>query len=109
MTHDIYDEAVEYLTKHPEKIEEAWNYTDARVGGILFEYTGPGCGCLTQVKTGSELFKGPTPELEEAIRADPRIPLGVDSITVESLPVFAEWRRRLDKELGRRPPDSCGG
>jgi hypothetical protein len=39
--------------------------------------------------------------LTKAIRADARIPEGPQWITVNDLPVFAEWQRRLDKELKR--------
>ena len=40
-----------------------------------------------------------TPELTKAIRKDPRIPKLPKNITVADLPVFAEWQRRLDKEI----------
>lgn len=57
-------------------------------------------GCLTMIHDGPE-YKAQTPELTEAIRADGRIPDDPDEIEPEHLPVFAEWQRRLDRELNR--------
>lgn len=60
------------------------------------------CFCLTAVRNigvGAE-----TRELSDAIRSDKRIPDDERLIRSEHLPVFAEWQRRLDKELGRTPP-----
>jgi hypothetical protein len=102
---DQYDKAVAYLTKHPDKIIYAWENPDGELGGRLFQFMGTtdgygeSCGCLTQVKSGIRRAK--TPALTKAIRADARIPEGPQWITVNDLPVFAEWQRRLDKELKR--------
>jgi len=69
----------------------------------LFRYAVPTnrgkciCGCLTQIKW--EEYDGPTPELTAAIRADERIPRSED-LSLEDLPVFAEWHRKFDVELG---------
>ena len=102
---DKYDRAVAYLTKRPHLIYNAWSHgfmenfhIRARV---LFSAAGGfhGCGCLTQVKSGSPAH---TPALERAIRADIRIPWNADEITVKSLPVFAEWQRRLDRYAFRK-------
>jgi hypothetical protein len=103
---DKYDRAIEYLTEHPEKIEEAWNAAPVRPDEVvddvrrvddercLFAVTAMGFGCLTQVFC--EFHEAPNPELTEAIRADHRIPKCVEYITPEDLPVFAEWQRRID-------------
>jgi hypothetical protein len=93
---DKYDEAIAYLTQHPEEIYDAWNERYLH----LFDRCGlrSTCGCLTQVKY--EHKQAQTPALTAAIRADDRIP-EAEKITVDDLPVFAEWQRRLDKELGR--------
>ena len=105
MTADKYDRAIEYLTAHPEKIPYAWvnapvheDEADPDIRGVedmrcLFAATAAGYGCLTQIRCGSI---GPTPEITAAIRADDRIPTNENEITVEDLPVFAEWQRRID-------------
>ena len=113
---DQYDEAVEYLTAHPEKINRAWLLTDEEPGGCLFLFadefssgTGNGrmTGCLTMIRQGDCLAQ--TDDLTEAIRSDTRIPTsrGLDDMTeaerIASLPVFAEWQRRIDAALDRAP------
>ena len=100
---DKYDKAIAHLTEHPEKILVAWGSAPVRgskaeVRGVLdmrclFAATAPYCGCLTQIRAGS---KGPTPELTAAIRAAHRIPSDECEITVDDLPVFAEWQRKID-------------
>lgn len=91
---DKYDKAIAYLKKHPRAIKHAWTNTDRHKAGCLFGFTGDWTtGCLTQVKYNK--YDAPTPALTQAIRADDRIPRVAD-ITVKSLPVFAEWQRKLD-------------
>lgn len=115
---DKYDEAVDYLTKNPEEIYQCWNHPISYRAGALFlpvsdklpaspntvdllPRRGDGlmCGCLTMVRAGLKVAW--TDELTEAIRGDARIPKTPESIKPEHLPVFAEWQRRIDKELGR--------
>ena len=102
---DKYDKAIEYLTDHPSEIERAWNNPRNHEMGCLFTYAQHPvfdrfmCGCLTQIREGG--MGAQTKELTKAIRADRGIPFRAEDITVETLPVFAEWQRRLDKELGR--------
>lgn len=102
---DKYAKQVERLTHNPEKIHYEWRNS---IG--IFQFVGEqcdiknqagSCGCLTMI-AGDDGFVAPTPELTVAIRADKRIPHTSRKITVESLPVFAEWRRRIDKELAKR-------
>lgn len=62
----------------------------------LFKMSGKHCACLTGIRAG---MPGPTPKLSKAIMADVRIPLIPGDITPESLPAFAEWQRRLDREI----------
>lgn len=96
---DKYDQAVKYLTTHPEKIYMQWIR-----GADLFQFAhrmpqAPyACGCITMIKGGG--YHAQTPEITAAIKDDPRIPEDVDDITPENLPVFAEWQRRLDRDLG---------
>ena len=110
---DRYDRAVDFLTKYPEQIEECWgranSYVDEfgedalgieahKIAGCLFENCGEGAtGCLTQISVDYGLVAA-TPEMTKAIREDDRIPRHGSWIAVEDLPVFAEWRRRIDAE-----------
>ena len=106
---DKYDEAIEYLNANPDDIRIAWGAPMFHPAGCLFEYASPsgetdvGVGCLTMIKGNSRfsVYKvdGIHKELTEAIRADDRIPDLSCDITLNDLPVFAEWQRRLDKEI----------
>jgi hypothetical protein len=97
---DKYDLAIEFLTQNPDKIWDAWNHPAVNEGGCLFMYAHHSTGCLTQIRSAAEDYCGsPLPQIAEII-ADERIPERSANITVESLPVFAEWQRKLDAELG---------
>lgn len=107
---DKYDLAVEYLTEHPEEIYDVWVNPWKHPYGCLFLGVTPSghldvnpegdfCGCLLMVKSGDPAW---TRELTEAIRADESIPKTGNNITVSHLPIFAQWQRRIDKELGRK-------
>jgi len=105
---DKYDKAIDYLTENPDQIWNSWNEPHSYPQGCLFmyvsktEHTANNIGCLTTIRRNDGFGKvACTPELTEAIRADERIPKGARDIKVEDLPVFAEWQRRLDKELNR--------
>lgn len=100
---DKYDEAVRFLTENPGSIERSWSSPHRTDGGCLFDYAsldrqGDRYGCLTQIKRGS--MEAWDPKLTEAIRADERIPLSPRDITIESLPAFAEWQRKIDQLIG---------
>lgn len=103
MPQDKYDEAIAYLEKNPGKIQSAWNFPHKR-GGCLFSYVGrvdaASRGCLTQIKVGRAVAITPKgkedKKLTAEIRADERLPSLPEDISVEDLPVFAEWQRRLD-------------
>jgi hypothetical protein len=121
---DKYDIAIAYLTENPDQISEAWVRPDG-VGGCLFQWATPTggmeftangqqCGCLPQIRsdvmrsiTDKHTFVAATADLTKRIRADHRIPTsdpdgdGVPEITIEHLPMFAEWQRTIDKELDR--------
>ncbi len=121
---DKYDEAIDWLVEHAG--DEPSQYGTAQVSVVhgvwctpssyknhhlndahcLFQFTGPNgsCGCLTQIR--NERMRGPTPELTEEIRADDRIPVSVNALADlrddelrAALQPFAEWQRRLDREI----------
>lgn len=103
---DKYDSAVAYLTKHPDKIKDTWADPYDREGGCLFTFVCPdpdnkdtrnNYGCLTQIRNVYLPYVAFTEELTEAIRADDRIPQNCGDILVDSLPVFAEWQRKIDQ------------
>ena len=113
---DKYDEAIAYFTKYPEEIGEAWAVGHKH--HCLFQMTcghvcrmdddededecyPAQCGCLTMVRENNGYWKAPTDELTDEISRDQRIPRKREDIRVSDLPVFAEWQRRLDKELCR--------
>ena len=102
---DIYDEEIARITREvnagdTSAIKRAWGRESP-----LFAFVGPsgttyhrhGCGCLTQIREGiASAFARPgvvDVELTIAIRADERIPVNYWEITLEDLPVFAEWQR----------------
>jgi hypothetical protein len=62
------------------------------------------CGCLTQIRSwGTDYAASREPRIRELcmeVARDARIPAYPEDITVEHLPVFVEWQRRLDAELG---------
>lgn len=115
---DCYDAAIAWLEEQGDyaimAIPRAWSSPSGdeghpaeslffychRVGSgtIAFSH---GCGCLTQVRRGVE---AQTKSLTLAIRADSRLPDNPDDIRPHHLPIFAEWQRRIDRELGRTPP-----
>lgn len=95
------------------------DYEDVKAAGSLFTYVTPtghivdnhdrgvSCGCLTQIRDGGVAYNrhvafrydGMDFDLTEEIQEDERIPVHPREITLESLPVFAEWQRRLDIEI----------
>ncbi len=104
---DKYDEGIEFLQEHPTLIAWSWTRFDPLFqtcssegykGGVHRE-DGKICGCLPQIREGG--YVAELPSLTREIRADKRLPTKVEDITLEHLPVFAEWQRRLDRELGR--------
>lgn len=106
---DKYDEAIAALRAAPDfrrAVYRAWLDPSGTAAGCLFVAAAPdprmglGYGCLSQVK--HKFLPGFTDELTAAIKADPRIPKLPADITPESLDVFAEWQRRLDKEFNRK-------
>jgi hypothetical protein len=100
---DKYDEAIAYLTANPWAIRNAWlnGYGDGLYpGSCLFAAAGPrgpstACSCLTIIRGNSDAIAA-TWQLSHTIRHDERLPKDSSEITVEHLPIFAEYQRRID-------------
>jgi MoxR-like ATPase len=108
---DKYDDQIEAIRSVSPRERKALIYAEWTLGKDLFAYAGTldkftrteeglPCGCLTMIRS-DEGFVAQTSALTKAIKADTRIPDDPEKITLRHLPVFAEWQRRLDKELGR--------
>ncbi len=102
-----YDAAIAYLTAHPEEIHDAWYHPLTHVAGCLFQWCCKNVcnaperiGCLSMVYA-MDKYVAETPDLTATIRSDDRIQGDSEKIGVVDLPVFAEWQRRIDKELCR--------
>jgi hypothetical protein len=120
---DKYDKAIDYLMEYPKQAAEAWMKPDVHPAGCLFQFVtntgyqgfradGQDCGCLTQVKAAyfNRLNTPPgyddwqlyawTDELTEAIANDENLPKFQKIVyTREELEHFANWQRRLDREI----------
>ena len=97
-----YDEAIEYLTKNPHEIENAWRKPSDAPGGCLFQFLPPpplednlAQGCLTMIRSQPEKYSSRVPFLDEIIQ-DERIPLRADDITIERLSIFKEYQERVE-------------
>jgi len=105
---DKYDVSISYLRKHPTHIVSAWENWSTHPAGCLFqiaeanpEHSDLNVGCLTEIRRLTKLKICGRPDLTEEIKIDDRIPTKAIEVSVEHLHVFAEWQRRLDKELQR--------
>jgi hypothetical protein len=114
---DKYDHAITYLTRarKPREIVSAWQTWNFHPAGCLFapvipvlegEDGYPGsqrrpdglmCGCLTEIRGGGSMAW--TDDLTKAIAADNRVPALPHQLRLENLPAFAEWQRKIDREL----------
>ena len=92
---DKYDRAIAYLTEHPEEIFGAWSCWDNHRAGCLFNIIPGSNVCLTEARLDPEEISANHPFIR--ITEDERIPESPDEITVDDLPVLAEWQRKLDK------------
>ena len=91
---DEYDDAIAYLTEHPEGIKSAWLCGDTHQAGCLFRFVDTeNPGCLTMIRGNPKKYNGG--KWHDEIAADIRIPVRSEDITVENLPVFAEWQRKM--------------
>ena len=108
MRQDLIED-MEYLMEHPERIYVHWSVTSplfAKVG------KGPGCGCLTQLRESNYFIafaRGKVDDsLKQAIVSDERIPKQPSEITVDHLPLFAEWQQFItDYESGLKTIEQC--
>jgi hypothetical protein len=101
---DKYDRAIAYLKDKPHEIHLAWDTYRVHPAGCLFQKADFDprtfrCGCLTQVAAGTHCAG--SEEITQLIRADECIPSSPYFITPDSLDVFAEWQRKLDKYFDR--------
>lgn len=108
---DKYDDAIEYLTEHPHEISFAWAHSQSHHAGCLFQFVTPdglpfgwakesrglSCGCPVQIRGWD--YVSTSEHLTDLIREDNRIPSDEESITVESLPAFAEIQRLADRTI----------
>jgi hypothetical protein len=117
---DRYDKQIARLLAAPDfraAVEEEWSsakglfafvtpdrYTHTSENGVPY-------GCLTMIRQqyngGHYRYEAYTDELTEAIRADDRLPRDVDEIEPRHLPVFAEWQRRIARELRNAKTESA--
>lgn len=110
---DRYDQAINYLKSlppdvYPDVVENSWFSAGSDpelIAGCLFQFAAPSnstndnCGCLVMIKENPLHYRACTEKLTNEIVADTRIPNDYRQITIESLPAFAEWQRRLDREV----------
>lgn len=115
---DLYDKALSYFQDHPDRIQDVWDDPKSHYAGVLFQAVTPSgyseendeglfCGDICEIR--SFLAHAWTESLENAINADPRIPKlyannnYLPKMSLDTLQVFAEWQRKIDVELDRKP------
>lgn len=115
---DAYDNAIDFFKKNPSLIPEIWDDPKSHFAGVLFQSVTPSgfgetsenqeyCGDLCEIRSGQAVAW--TYELTIEIMQDDRLPKiyasknYIPDITLELLPVFAEWQRSIDKTLKRCP------
>jgi hypothetical protein len=109
---DKYDEAIAYLTAHPDRMSNAWVSPTVPPAGCLFAYLTPTglravrddgmtCGCPTMVKARPNRVAW-TEELTAKVKADNRIPSNKDDLTLDTLVALAAYQREADRTF-RRP------
>jgi hypothetical protein len=104
---DSYDEAIEYLTKNPTQILLAWKQPDHEAHCLFLAATRSGKperlpnGRMGMGLTAIRACWGiaATEEITTMVREDRRLPDDPAKITLEHLPLFAEYQRLLDKEV----------
>lgn len=105
---DKYDKQIEEIKSGHSTIKEDWYKakglfafaTDCKAELSSVEAT---VGCLVMIRNSSGIVLAQDQELAKKltneILLDKRLPRLPEEIKEEHLPVFAEWQRRLDKEI----------
>jgi hypothetical protein len=114
---NAYQQSVEWLTENLTRIREAWEEPDKARGGCLFAYASRGrhshwkdsegqtvYGCLTEIRSDSNIYVCEIPELTVMIAADDRLPTSYEALCLCHLPTCAQWQQFLDFRLSRDPP-----
>lgn len=122
---DKYDDAIEWLVEHADEIskygeqmvEVAWGNNRTHQAGCLFAFCyrddsypqledWQSCGCLTMIRSNPKRYVAATPALTLEISLDSRLPREIEELRDlrgdnlrAALQPFAEWQRRLDKEI----------
>lgn len=122
---DKYDEAIEWLVEHADEtspdgepmIEVAWGNNRTHQAGCLFAFCygddhyppledRQSVGCLTMIRSNPDRYVAATPALTLEILLDSRLPREIEELhdlrgedLRAALQPFAEWQRRLDKEI----------
>jgi hypothetical protein len=114
MEKDIYDLEIERLTADPGQIRNAWlfgtplfkfvtldgsNVITSASGKKLVDFS---IGCLITIRheSGDRAVIHPSinDQLTDLIKGDNRIPdVDVTMLSVEHLPLFAAWQRKIDR------------
>lgn len=101
-----YESQIAHLTENPNDIKPHWSS-----GLGLFKLMGTGLdetrGCPTIIRNNENKSLGhqqyafvngvPNHEFTEQLSKDTRIPKSIDDVTVEHLPIFAEWQEKYDE------------
>lgn len=112
---DKYDKAIAWLNAQPSfsfAAQHSWNTgtclpPDQTPASCLFApvrkrgSSRHSCGCLTQLRSCEFLTSDLSAATYKELMTDERIPKSAKDITPDNLEAFAEWQRRVDKELGR--------
>ncbi len=112
---DRYDDAIDallYADDWPTAVLDAWGSAqspESNPSAILFgyanergntphsEFTDRPCGCLTQIRLRYAYEHAMTPELTHEIAQDVRIPDDPMKIEPHHLPLFATYRREIER------------
>lgn len=112
---DRYDEAIEFLTRYPDELEEAArNPGENPIAGCLFANAGQNLYSYLKQPNGRwlgdpvaihgdpEHYTAEDDGLTQVIIADDRLPRTSALLELSHLPVLAEYQRRFDKWWNRK-------
>lgn len=95
---DKYDKAIAYYTKHPDLIHEDWADPNPGRPSELFKMlrcVNDSRRCPVMLREDTTFYTPPT-KLAQRIANDERLPAKVDDLTLEHLPILAEYQRLDD-------------